>query len=107
MSRGGHRGRGPGGRPPQQKRTRGTSVARSAALDVFPTEKGLDEEGGTAPATHALRGHPRQLQAACTRLLRPVRLLPVSLLPQRLHLPRAQPQLLNALPRCARSLRDG
>lgn len=85
--------------------TRGPNVARSAALDVSPTDERFAEEGGTAPATHALRGHPRQLQAACARLLRPVRLLPVPLLPQRLHLPRTQPLLLKPLPRCARSLR--
>lgn len=82
-------------------------MARSATLDVSPTDERFVEEGGTAPATHALRGHPRQLQAACARLLRPVRLLPVPLLPQRLRLPRTQPLLLNPLPRCARSLRDG
>lgn len=87
--------------------TRGPRVARSATLDVSPTDERFVEEGGTAPATHALRGHPRQLQAACARLLRPVRLLPVPLLPQRLRLPRTQPLLLNPLPRCARSLRDG
>lgn len=64
----------------------------------FPTEKGSDEERGTdpAPAAYPLRGHPRQLQATSARLLRPVRLLPVPLLPQRLLLPRAQPHLLSA-----------
>lgn len=64
----------------------------------FPTEKGFDEEGGTAPAPAAcpLRGQPRQLQASGARLLRPVRLLPVPLLPQCLLLPRAQPHLLSA-----------
>lgn len=69
-------------------------MTHSAILDVSPTEKGLNEEGGTAPATYPLRGHPRQLQAACARLLRPVRLLPLPFLRQRLRLPRAQPQVL-------------
>lgn len=73
----------------------------SSLQRLSPTEKGFDEEGGTAPATFALRGHPRQLQAACARLLRPVRLLPVPFLRQRLLLPRAQPQLLIPLLRCA------
>lgn len=66
----------------------------SSLQRLSPTEKGFDEEGGTAPATYALRGHPRQLQAACARLLRPMRLLPVPFLRQRLRLPRTQPQLL-------------
>lgn len=82
-------------------------VARSAVLNVSPTEKCFDEEGGKAPATFALRGHPQQLQAARARLLRPVRLLPVPFLRQRLHLPSTQPQLLTRLLRCARSFGRG
>lgn len=82
-------------------------MARPAVLNVSSTEKGFDEEGGTAPATYALRGHPRQLQAACARLLRPVRLLPMPFLRQRLRLPRTQPQLLTPLPRCARIFWNG
>lgn len=82
-------------------------VTRSAALHVSPTEKGFQEEGGAPPATHALRGHPRQLQAAGTRLLRPVRLLPVPLLRQRLHVPSPQPQLLTPLRGCARGCSTG
>lgn len=82
-------------------------MARSAVLDVSSTEKGFDEEGGTTPATYALRGHPRQLQAARARLLRPVRLLPLPFLQQRLRLPRTQPQLLTPLLLCARSFGKG
>lgn len=65
---------------------------------VSSTEKGFDEGGEAAPtpAARALRGHPRQLQAAGACLLQPLRLLPVPLLRQRLFLPRAQPPLLSA-----------
>ncbi|XP_073092802.1 agouti-signaling protein isoform X1 [Manis javanica] len=67
---------------------------------VYIVETVSDEEGGStpAPAAHPLRSHPQELLATVTRLLRPVRLLPVPLLPQRLLLPRAQPHLLSVLP---------
>lgn len=73
-------------------------MAVSGSPAVSPAEKSCDEEGGEAPAPDAcaLRGHPQQLQATSAHLLRPVRLLPVPLLPQHLLLPRAQPQLLSA-----------
>lgn len=82
---------------PGGEEARWAGMAVSGSPGISPAEESFEEEGGAAPAPAAcaLRGHPRQLQAAGACLLRPVRLLPVPLLPQRLHLPRAQPQLLS------------
>lgn len=60
-----------------------------------PTGEAPDDgAAAAAPAARPLRGRPQQLQVAGARLLRPVRLLQLPLLPQRLLLPRAQPPLL-------------